>query len=103
MYLIRNISIKVNSKNNPEEKPVNFLRSLRITCSRSKIKINYDETNIVHRYCTMCKNQVDPSEYTFKFKKIDNNIYEMYFVGHPNDKEYAYWSICKDCKKIYQN
>ena len=74
MYLIKNIGVSIKSKNNPIENPINFLRSIRISLSRQNLKINYNRTNIVNRYCTICNNTFDPDEYTFIFERITDNI-----------------------------
>lgn len=100
MYLIKNIGINIKSKNIPESESVNLLRSIRRSVSRNKQTIDYSKTNIIDRICTKCKSKINNNEYYFIFIKEADNIYNMYFNGHPKDKEYGLWHLCVKCRKL---
>jgi hypothetical protein len=100
MYLIKNINISIKSKNKPEENPVKVLRSIRQSLSRKGKFIDYSQTNVVNRSCTKCKLNFNNDEYSFIFIKESDNIYNMYFNGHPCDKEYGEWHLCRICRKL---
>ncbi len=100
MYLIKNINISIKSKNKPEENPVKMLRSIRQTLSRKGKFIDYSQTNVVDRLCTKCKLNFNNDEYSFIFVKESDNVYNMYFNGHPYDKEYGEWHLCRICRKL---